>query len=49
MMVLVEDVGKAREREDDGKVKTQEGRAGDGRANSFFLDKDVPYIPEHRD
>ena len=47
--ILVEDMGKARDTEDDRNINTQEGRAGDSQANSFFLDKDVPYIPEHHD
>lgn len=49
VMILVGDMGKARENEDDRKVKTQEGRAGDSWADSFFLDKDVPYVPDHGD
>lgn len=48
VMVLDEDMGKARETEDDRKVKTQEGRVGDGRTSSF-LGKDAPYIPERHD
>lgn len=40
--ILVGDMGKARGNEDDRKVKTQGGRAGDSWADSFFLDKDVP-------
>lgn len=47
VMLPDEDKGKARGTEDDRKVKTQEGRAGDGWESSFFLDKNVPYISEH--
>lgn len=47
VMLPDEDKGKARGTEDDRKVKTQEGRAGDGWVSSFFLDKNVPYISEH--
>lgn len=49
VMTLVGDMGKARENEDDRKVKTQEGRAGDSWADSFFLGKDIPYVPDHGD
>lgn len=49
VMILLGDEGKARENEDDRKLKTQEGRAGDSWTDSFFLDKDVPYVPDHSD
>lgn len=49
MMVLDEDVGKAGESEGDRKVKIQEGRPRDGWANSFFLEKDIFYIPDQHD
>lgn len=42
VMILVGDMGKARENEDDRKVKTQEGRARDSWADSSFLIRMFP-------